>query len=71
MKFQIRDRRFGLAIQEADTPQEALAAFLADKAKGHAHVHTKVNEHGVGVVQFGKDVYYACPSGTEHTVPGG
>jgi len=31
MRYVIRDNRFGLAIYEAETPEGALIAFIADK----------------------------------------
>ncbi len=68
-KFQIRDKRFGLALRDADTAADALAAFVADKAKADALVKVEVDDLGVGSVRYAGRMYYACPPGTEHTVP--
>jgi hypothetical protein len=47
-RFQIRDDRFGLAIYEADTGSEALAAFLKDKVRTTTVGDLKIAQFGDG-----------------------
>lgn len=69
MKFQIRDNRFGLAIQEADSAADALADFVSDRAKGDTLAHAETADNGVASITFAGRKLYACPPGTETSVP--
>lgn len=69
MQFQIRDARYGLALYTADTAEQALADFVADRAKGTVLAHATTREDGVAVVSFNGETFFACPPGTENAVP--
>jgi hypothetical protein len=47
-RWQIRDDDFGLAVYEADTGTAALAAFLANKARGSKAGDFKIAQYGDG-----------------------
>lgn len=61
MKFQIRDKDFGLAIYNADAGEEALADFLSDRMRGDVLAHFETAEDGsVSFVLYGRR-YTAVP----------